>query len=106
MGDEFTYGIGCLQMLSQDEVENGLGPWRCSSSFKDIDVFRNLGNCLVFKFDRKMKVGDSQLYTSVRRFTICPSPSQYADPASTAKWEGDIANHLGDFGVTARDVGS
>jgi hypothetical protein len=69
LGDEFTYGIGCLQMLSQDEVENGLGPWRCSSSFKDIDVFRNLGNCLVFKFDRKMKVGDSQLYTPVGRFT-------------------------------------
>jgi hypothetical protein len=53
-----------------------------------------------------MKAGDSQLYTSVGRFTTFPSPSQYADPASTAKWEGDIANHLGDFGVTARDVGS
>jgi hypothetical protein len=35
-------------MLSQDEVENGLGPWRCSSSFKDIDVFRNFGELISF----------------------------------------------------------
>ena len=33
-------------MLSQDEVENGLGPWWCSSSFKDIDVFGNLGELI------------------------------------------------------------